>query len=476
MKMFIDRTFQGTSVFELFMSFLIVAGVLSACGSTTIKTDEDKKEEPVQIVEATVDTSTAYQTIVGFGGYRPEDQAEKVVKDLGLTITRLGISPAFKESEESSYDFIAANDFNGGIEPLEDLKSLGIRKFIATAWTPPAWMKENNSETGAGDPENRLLASRYDDYVNYLIAYLKEFRKYMGFELYALSVQNEPAFAQPFVSCVYEPAELSEMIAMVGERMAIETYEDSSPITTKLFAPEDVGYLPRIKEYIQSISNSASARKYTDIIAVHGYKNDGVQPNENTPTDWKETHDLAEQMNKPLWMTETSGYANSWFSSMVTADGETKELPGALGLAQSIYNSLKFGNVSAWIWWRLAVDEEYWIDETLIYQETPHKFYYAAKSYFRYIRPGATRIEISANTDDLLQVAFLNREENTFTAVIINQNAEEIDLSINGDGLPQTVQKYYTSKTEDWVEDGMYNVSEPIRLQGNSVTTLKGEY
>src|SRR5690606_7630715 len=89
-------------------------------------------------------------------------------------------------------------------------------QFIASVWSPPAEMRWAASFSWAGDEEatrwtdptvtakngGTLNPGKYAEYAAYLNDHIELYRD-AGVELYALSLQNEPAFSQPFNSCTY---------------------------------------------------------------------------------------------------------------------------------------------------------------------------------------------------------------------------------------------------------------------------------
>ena len=121
---------------------------------------------------------------------------------------------------------------------------------------------------------------------------------------------------------------------MVGKRFAADG------ITAKIFMPEDIGYLDGVSSMLQPTLIDVDARKYTSIIAVHGYALDGVTANSPDAQTWQTMYGWGAQYNMPLWMTETSGYSN--------------DMKGAIDLSKAMYTAINFGNISAWLYWELS--------------------------------------------------------------------------------------------------------------------------
>ena len=69
---------------------------------------------------------------------------------------------------------------------------------MASPWSPPAWMKSNNSSIGG-----RLKSEYYDVYADYLIKYILSMKD-EGIQIYSITVQNEPLILiiTPVCSCL----------------------------------------------------------------------------------------------------------------------------------------------------------------------------------------------------------------------------------------------------------------------------------
>ena len=66
-------------------------------------------------------------------------------------------------------------------------------KVIGTPWSPPAWMKTNQSLVGG-----RLIDSPriYDAYARYFVKFVRAYKR-AGVPIYALTLQNEPQNRNP---------------------------------------------------------------------------------------------------------------------------------------------------------------------------------------------------------------------------------------------------------------------------------------
>lgn len=394
----------------------------------------------------TVDPSTKFQKIEGFGGFGGQTEywrtgpftsdrfVTDLVEDLGISIIRDDVPTNFEivndnddpnDTDLSKYNVSEQTaghhqPFAARVPHLKALKEAGVDKFIVSVWSPAPWMKWNNSiDNGTennsapaytrtpDETTNQLKEENYEEFAESMVAYCKIFKREIGIDLYALSVQNEPRFSQFYQSCVYDGEALKDLIITVGKRFRKEG------LTTKLFAPEDVGYFDGVKSMTLPILNDEEARDHVDIIATHGYAFDGITAGSVDATTWETMYGWGAAYGKPHWMTETSGYENS--------------LNGANDLAKAMYTALKYGQVSAWVFWTLSSEN---LDAYSLMNAAGEKSkrYYVSKQFYKYIRPNAQRVA-SSSTDDVLTLAFENEGVSTVVLINISDDSKAVQVS-----------------------------------------------
>jgi glucosylceramidase len=174
----------------------------------------------------TVDPSRSYQTMDGFGASITDSSAH-VLYSLQGKIRDAAMSDLFSPTHGDGLSVLrqpmGASDFvAGGFYTYNDLApgqtDYGMRHFsiahdqpqilpllrqalrlnpaikvIATPWSPPAWMKTNQSLIGG-----RLIDDPrvYDAYARYFVDYVQAYR-HAGVPIYAVTVQNEPQNRNP---------------------------------------------------------------------------------------------------------------------------------------------------------------------------------------------------------------------------------------------------------------------------------------
>lgn len=464
-----------------------------------VKVSDGKSETETSVVIDTktyslhADNSKKYQAIEGFGGFGAKmeywgagpftgaDFVNTLINDLGLTILRDNIPSNFEitndnadpaDTDLSAFNITAATAGHDGkladhLQYLKDMKTAGLQKLIVSIWSPAPWMKYNSSPGNGtadqntapaytntpGPTTNQLKTTMYAEFAEYCVAYIRIIKEQTGLDVYALSLQNEPRFSQFYASCVYDGAALRDLIKVVGQRLEAEG------LSTRLFMPEDVGWYDGIKSLVDPVLADPGARKYVDMVAVHGYASDGVSAGSADANTWSDMYSWGAAYNLPLWMTETSGYANT--------------TQGAIDLGKAMYIALKFGNASAWLFWTISTTN---LDAYSLMNAAGQKSkrYQVSKNFYKYIRPGARRFEISSTASaKLLPLAFFHAADQATTLVIINDNKESgMPIRFAGVGIPAKLTMLVTSATDDCKNYGIVNSSDVILLPANSVVTF----
>jgi glucuronoarabinoxylan endo-1,4-beta-xylanase len=428
-----------------------------------------------------VDTHITHQTITGFGlfggavkGFSQQTSAalaDQLVNDLGLTISRGAVPFDFEKtdlslthSENDITKYNLTGDVATWVPVWKNYRAKGVNTFILSVWSPPVWMK-NPGNHGHSEPwcqdgraGGKLLPANYSKFAHMLAMFLAYFKKQAGIDAYAISLQNELAFDEPYESCVYTPAEYAALVKVVGAEFRRDN------IKTKIFYPEDIGVYDRVMSYINAVLNDPAAAAYAGIVAVHAYDTNGITPNSPSAKTWENMYAAGAKHHLPFWMTETSGYGLDWNAGMA--------------MAKSMYVALRYGQVSAWVMWE-ACNVDKATGESLTGgsdgKDAPPK-YFAAKQFYRFIRPGSICVEATATDPAVLPLAFINNKDRTITLVLINNGAqdEKVTLSIAGK-TPYPFDVARSSKTESCAPVGRQKPKEELTLPAQSITTLVGK-
>ncbi len=177
-----------------------------------------------------------YQEILGFGGAFTESSAynysllnDEQKKDFMEKYfdTEKGIGYNFCRSHIGSCDFSidVYSYVEDGDKTLESFNIDRDRKYIipfikdaqkytgeelvmfASPWSPPAYMKDNESPFKGGSLKEEYKAV----WAKYYTKYIKEFAK-EGIKISAITVQNEPKAKQTWESCYFSPEDERDFI------------------------------------------------------------------------------------------------------------------------------------------------------------------------------------------------------------------------------------------------------------------------
>lgn len=416
----------------------------------------------------TLDESVTHQTIEGFGSMLkrdvgPTDQQdistqshrEFLINDFGFTVFRpwlpmTGFEPTNDNGDPNTLNmsgFVINNQMQFVIDMINYLKGYPDVKFIPAILSPPSWMKTNNSEVDGGN----LRDDMREELAEFMVACYRVIKQETGVDLYGMSIQNEPAFAEFYGSCVYSADQYIEAFKVVAARFEAEE------IDTKLYGAEDMLTNLVVTPYIGRLNMDADCKPYLDAIAVHGYS-DGVNPmpTSGAAQKWDILGRMSRSMNKPAWMSEGAGW----------------ESTDAMSPAMHIGMALKYADLSLWVY--LAQNDcDVW---GLLCNRQHTKRSAACKHYYRYLRPGAVRIDANYTDDaEVLANAFVHTENQTLTVVLVNNGDGARDISLAGDNLPATMHKYITVDSRLCEADGDVSTSGAITLAAKSVITLQAD-
>lgn len=439
----------------------------------------------------TIDKSVKYQTIEGFGFFGAADVwwadagsvwndawGEKVISDLGITMWRNEVYPPSVPGSPQDADWIKQKPVVMGLKAKADKYNVRL-KFIATVWSPPAdlkwecsfeWAGDKNATRNPGNVSTKnggtLNPYKYPEFADWLKSNIRLYKE-AGIDLYALSLQNELMFIEPYNSCTYTTSWYNEMVNAVVPAIKAD-FSD-----LKIYGAENMLEMEGKDNnwpyfYHSAIKANDSASENIDVLAVHGYS-DGVIPSSGSELAKMWTNHFQQfsmPMNKQVWMTETSGYAETWEKSGTS--------PGALNLAMDLHAALNYGNISAWVWWQGSQSS---IDEYSLMNGTiTGKKYSVSKHFYRYIRPGAERQKCTITDTDVLVTAYEHKGNGTTTIIIINSGGVGKDLSFTGDGLPAAFKMYRTNSGSEnctYIRDVNPGEANSFTIPAKSIVTLQ---
>jgi len=184
-----------------------------------------------------LDPAKTFQTIEGIGGaltdaaaetfYKlPKSRQDEIMtayfdptKGIGYSLCRTHINSCDFSSESYAYSEVEGDTGLAHFSLQHDLKyripftkeaiaKAGNEiKFLASPWSPPAWMKTNNNMLQGG----QLKPEYYQTWADYYVRFVEEYGK-QGIPVWAISVQNEPMAVQTWESCIYSAEEERDFV------------------------------------------------------------------------------------------------------------------------------------------------------------------------------------------------------------------------------------------------------------------------
>jgi hypothetical protein len=153
----------------------------------------------------TINWSDVHQVIDGFGASSAatgdgitDSQADlfwSTTNGVGLSLLRVQLQ------SDGTYPDIAT---------MQKAQNRGVRIW-GTPWSPPGSMKSNGTTTNGGS----LLTSDYQAYADYLSKYVLTLKNSYGFDLYAMSVQNEPNWVANWDSCIWDGQQFHDFLGII---------------------------------------------------------------------------------------------------------------------------------------------------------------------------------------------------------------------------------------------------------------------
>jgi hypothetical protein len=166
----------------------------------------------------------------------------------------------------------------------------GIQLF-ATLYTPPGWMKTNNSESGGGQSKATIKPGMELEVAEFIWAFLAHMA-HNGAPIQYLSIANEPDWPheQPGYSLTPEAyAELFKVVAAYLSKVGAQQKDVPIP---KLVGPNTLSAPDAAKRYVPELLRKAGNQ--LAVIASHDYDMRGDR--------WGDLQKLAK--GRPVWLSE----------------------------------------------------------------------------------------------------------------------------------------------------------------------------
>ena len=317
----------------------------------------------------------------------PPDQLHETVLDLGFDIARVYISPT-----------IGRSDHRLDADRLQDLKDHlallhrhGIKHYMISNWSPPAYMKlPDRVRYGQYHGRRQYLDPAFADgqgydYVDFVVEVLQELRR-SGFAApIALSLQNEPSIAEIYDGCVWTdtPQQIEtyrQVVVQLRQALDQQGLED-----VVVLAPEEnalVGMTQILgrasSRGFAALQQDGALREAIGGFSFHTYATAGTIQNLNA---------AMAVYGKDRWMTEYS--TGSGVRDELQAHTGNVELDWAFNNVRRMAGDLVDLGVNYWFFWRGWHEASQPSEQDLVYNgPTKMKSYFIFHKLWHTVRPG----------------------------------------------------------------------------------------
>ena len=398
-----------------------------------------------------------HQSIWGFGGaftdstginlrYLNDTLAAHVINDyyspqgIGYSVGRVPVGGTdfsdrpYTYNDDNVGDYeqtnftLAQDDHLYKIPYIKQAQKLnGNLKLLASAWSPPAWMKSSNSISKRGTLKSSDVY--YKSWAKYYAKFFTEYKK-KGIEFWGLTSGNEPVASyihSSFNGLTFTPGSLRDFIR---DSLAPELAKAGFPLQDKLKLLVLDDQLAVVLAWLGKVYGDEATHSLVSGIAFHWYLN---------------------------FMTPNFVYSliHKWYPDQLLISTEAcegyrmildphKVILGDWGrgenYASDILNDLNHG-VHGWVDWNMALDPSggpNWadnkVDSPIIVNKTANEYYrqpmfYSLAHIAKFLPPNSVRLGSKGSHGGVDYTVF-QTPDNNIAVIILNKSKDTINLTV----------------------------------------------
>jgi O-glycosyl hydrolase len=435
-----------------------------------------------------------------------EEDASGKPKGIGLSLWRFNIGAGSAAQDNISDEWrrtegFLKDDFTydwskqaGQRWFMQAARQRGVNDFLGFTNSPPVQFTKNGKAYSSNGEEANISSSNYVAFSKFLVDVAKQLKN-EGIALKYLSPFNEPQWDWTGNGQEGSPYKNTEIFSITKILDSLLTKQE---IDVKIQIAE-AGKLNYLYEKADKFSRGEQISQFftsqspiymgnfphvDKIISGHSYFTSA--PVETLVSVREKVSQALGIAPSPLefWQSE---YCILGDQEEVAGQGKDLGIDPALYIARVIHHDLTVANASAWHWW-LAVSA-YDYKDGLIYAEKnkndgkleDSKMLWALGNYSRFIRPGATRVNVSSeglninNPKGIMVSSFVDQVSNKLVTVIINYGYTDSSflIEVNG-GEVKSWKRYITGSADDEklkpIPDALVN--DEIVIPKRSIVTL----
>jgi glucosylceramidase len=298
-------------------------------------------------------------------------------------------------------------------------------RFWGSAWSPPAWMKDNGSSDSGTMLDDPKVYAAYALYLaKFSEAYLAE-----GIPLDAVAVQNEPSILTAYPSCRWAP---DQYLTFVRDHLgpALAARKSRTGIMLGTFNQGDN------RAHAMAVMTDPLASKYVYALGLQ-WSGLSIAPAV-----------LAEAPGLRVWHTETDCGNHHWEPGF-DPDKPQNDFAYA-AYTWKLMRDYLGGGASVYSLWNIVLDEEGksidsrrpWPQNSAIVVDRKARkaiytpMYYAFASFSRFLPPGSKRLEASGSRD---AIAFL-LPDGKKAVILLNAQGSARTMRIGSGGKAYSVE------------------------------------
>lgn len=412
-----------------------------------------------------IDPTVTHQVLVGVGGSFTESSAQALselspatrrevlnqcfgpegahysltrthIGSCDFSVTNYSYAPVPGDAELAHFSIEPDRKYLLGL--IGDAQSVAGADFriMASPWTAPPWMKTNGAWNGGS-----LREEYYQTFADYLVKYLEAYRE-EGIPIWGLTPTNEPLGNDENWESMHFSAE--EMARWIAGYLG-PTLEAHAPEVTLWAYDQNRG--PHLLEWADVILGDRTAASFVDGMAVHWYESTNSVMSESLDyvssqfPDKRLIHSegcidaMGDDEPIGVWLEDDWYWrpeATDWGYYYAPEDLKSDHPPYRpfYRYARDLIGGLNH-NLVGWVDWNLALNtrggpnhaRNFCLAPILIDSGRDQVFYtplfYAISHVSRFIRPGAVRIGLRGQDENLMATAFRN-PDGSIAVVLFN--------------------------------------------------------